>query len=34
MVPIENVKKMSAELQTLGGKYAADAVIKFMENRK
>jgi len=25
---------MSAELKTLGGEYAADAVIKFMENRK
>ena len=30
----ENVQKMSAELKTLGGEYAADAVIKFMENRK
>ena len=30
----ENVKKMSAELQTLGGKYAADAVIRFMDGRK
>ena len=29
----ENVKKMSAELQTLGGEYAANAVIKFMESR-
>lgn len=29
----ENVKKLSAELQTLGGEYAANAVIKFMENR-
>lgn len=29
----ENVKKMSAELQTLGGKYAADAVMKFMNGR-
>ena len=30
----ENVQKMSAELKTLGGEYAANAVIKFMENRK
>jgi UDP:flavonoid glycosyltransferase YjiC (YdhE family) len=30
----ENVKKMSAELQTLGGKYAADACMKFMNERK
>ena len=29
----ENVKKMSAELKGLGGEYAADAVIKFMESR-
>jgi len=27
----ENVQKMSAELKTLGGEYAANAVIKFME---
>ena len=30
----ENVKKMSAELKTPGGEYAADAVIKFIENCK
>ena len=30
----ENVQKMSAELQTLGGEYAANAVIKFMADRK
>ncbi len=29
----DNVKKMSAELKGLGGEYAADAVIKFMESR-
>ena len=30
----ENVQKMSAELKTLGGEYAADAVIKFMNAHK
>lgn len=30
----ENVKKLSAEIQGLGGEYAADKVIEFMTNRK
>ena len=29
----ENVKKMSAELQTLGGAYAADKIMEFMVGR-
>ena len=29
----ENVKKMSAELQNLGGAYAAEKVMEFMANR-